>query len=878
VKKPNRIMIYGATGVAGTLIARAAFELKCDIVLGARNPQRLAAAARPLGVTFRAFSLDESATVEALADIDLLLNAAALTSAMSEALIGACLATRTHYLDITGELSVFVAAHRHDAAARESGIMIMPGAGFSIVATDCLAADIASLARGAKYLRFGVAKSDAYSRSSLKTILSGTGDCVIARQAGRLTRIPFGRLERQFDYGKGPRTSLAATLPDVFTAHLTTGIPNIEGYFEASFAAQAAMTFGLAAPFTVGATRLRTVLDTGLSGSPARHPTDAQASVKQVIVTEVEDGWRRSRRLRMTSNDAYTFTAGATAAILQRALCGDLVPGFQTPGKLYGPGLALSIPGTHREDLDAEIGSVAAPDHDNEAIARRPVIGKLDFNDRVAGQSRPETTNGSFHRIAQKFDADAIIVGAGPAGAALAAKLATAGIDTLLLDRAYFPRDKVCGDFVGPAALAELATLGIPVAEIEKTNLIRRGGYVFNGEKLSEYEPRAVDGLPNFGRVIPRIQLDAMILEAARRAGARLQEGVNVTNFRSSNGAAEVIFRASGTERSLRARIVVGADGSSSVIARALRGARHPRADTFIAVRGYTEGPISDLDRCDFCFGSDFFPGYYWVFPVGERAANVGIGMPAQTLPPVEQHLRDLLLARIEADSLTRDRMAESRFSGKIAGWPLATYNPSLKLVGDNVVLLGDAAGLINPINGEGIQYAMLSARWATPVIVNCLQNNSLARQALIGYENTVRHELGVDMAFSRLIVRAIANRTLNPLWLFSLQGFSRAARMNDSYAQVAGGVLSGTAKARELFSPMIVMESAVSLFEEATQQGLSRLSGGSTPPIARGLDVDARSPPSAKSRVQHGVETARWLSELVSAGLQLGAEIVKSR
>jgi hypothetical protein len=76
----------------------------------------------------------------------------------------------------------------------------------------------------------------------------------------------------------------------------------------------------------------------------------------------------------------------------------------------------------------------------------------------------------------------------------------------------------------------------------------------------------------------------------------------------------------------------------------------------------------------------------------------------------------------------------------------------------------------------------------------------------------------------------------------------------------------------------MIVMESAVSLFEEATQQGLSRLSGGSTPPIARGLDVDARSPPSAKSRVQHGVETARWLSELVSAGLQLGAEIVKSR
>jgi geranylgeranyl reductase family protein len=573
----------------------------------------------------------------------------------------------------------------------------------------------------------------------------------------------------------------------------------------------------------------------------------------------------------MTVDDAYGFTAAAVAAILERAIAGNLAPGFQTPGRLYGPGLALSIPGAYRDDPDAR-GRVAIPDHKNEAIGQKLVPRENDFIVPVAPPTPIETAKGSR----REYDADVIVVGAGPAGAALAAKLAAAGIDTLLLDRAHFPRDKVCGDFVGPAALAELATLGIPVAEIEKTNMIRRGGYVFNGEKLSEYEPRTVDGLPNFGRVIPRIQLDAMILAAARRAGARLREGVNVTNFKSINGGAEAIVRAGSTEGSLRARVVVGADGSSSVIARALRGARHPRADTFIAVRGYTEGPIADLDRCDFCFGSDFFPGYYWVFPVGERMANVGIGMPTETLPPVEEHLRDLLVERIKADALTRDRLAGSRISGKIAGWPLATYNPSVKLVGDNVILLGDAAGLINPINGEGIQYALLSARWAAPIILNGLHSNLLTRAALVGYEETVHRELGVDMAYARLVVHAIANRKLSAFWLFSLRAFSRSARMNESYAHVTAGVLSGTAKVRELLSPMIIAESAVSLLEEAVDQSLGLLSDKPGVLRAYGLDAANRVPRSAESGVRQGFDTARWLGRLLSDTLELGAEIAR--
>jgi menaquinone-9 beta-reductase len=861
-------MIYGATGYTGTLIARESVELECEVVLGARDPERLATVARSLALPFRAFSLDDSSAIDAaLDDIDIVLNAAGPFVATSEALIASCLTTRTHYLDVAGELTVFLAAHRHDAASRERGIMIMPGAGFLIVASDCLAADIATVAPGAKYLRLGLTQSTMFSRSSLKTLFGEARDRVVITQAKNLTQIRVGRLERQFDYGEGPRTSLAVTLADVFTAHLTTGIQNIEGYVEASPGVRTGMAFAMGFGAALGATQLRKVVDFGLSAWPERPLAVARGAAKQVVVAEAEDNWRRTRRLRITTDDGYSFTARAAKAILQRAICGDLATGFQTPGKLYGPSLALSIPGTCREDLDVHRDGIASPADEIKEIPQKRLC-HIDYP--IVAPAPFKTAKGSPRQPSQNYDAEVIVVGAGPSGASLAAKLASNGVDTLLLDRAYFPRDKVCGDFVGPVGLAELATLGIPKAEIEKTNLIRRGGFILNGEKLSEYEPRGPDGLPKLGRVIPRIKLDAMILQAACRAGARLREGVNVTNFNSSHGAAEVTSRSANGEEALRARLVVGADGSSSVIARALRGARHPRADTFIAVRGYTEGRISDHDRCDFCFSSDFFPGYYWIFPAGEGTANIGIGMPAKTLPPVEEHLRNLLQDRIRADAMPRDRLSDSKISGKIVGWPLATYNPSLRLVGDNVILLGDAAGLINPINGEGIQYALLSARWAAPIVLNRLGSDSLSRQSLVGYEETVRRELGVDLAFARLIVRAISNRTFNPFWLFSLRGFSRAARMNESYAQLTAGVLAGTVKARELLSPTIVAESTVSLLEEAVHQGLDLLSERPRALRSSGLDVPIQTPTSA-------ADTARWLGSLLSASFQLGSEIVKS-
>jgi short subunit dehydrogenase-like uncharacterized protein len=341
-------MIYGATGFTGGLIASAVRDLQCEVVLAGRNAGKLATVAR--GKAIRAFSLDGPRRIaEALNDIDVVLNAAGPFVTTARSLIAACLEADTHYLDVTGELSVFVAAHRQDAAARRRGIMIMPGIGFWIVASDCLAAEIAALLPQAKYLRLGCSRSELLSRGSLRTVMSELRDKIIIRRLGRLVPVPIGRLDHQFDYGEGKRASTAVSLPDVFTAYLTTGIPNIETYLEAGPLGRTAGALGVRFAAALRRTPLRPLLDLGLDTWPERPSLHARQAARQVLVAEAEDCWRQMRVLRMVTSDGYSFTAAAAAAVMKRVLSGEFAPGFQTPGKLYGPRLAFGIHGTHCE-------------------------------------------------------------------------------------------------------------------------------------------------------------------------------------------------------------------------------------------------------------------------------------------------------------------------------------------------------------------------------------------------------------------------------------------------------------------------------------------------------------------------------------------------
>lgn len=408
--------------------------------------------------------------------------------------------------------------------------------------------------------------------------------------------------------------------------------------------------------------------------------------------------------------------------------------------------------------------------------------------------------------IAPGLDADVIVVGAGPAGAAVAAHLARDGWSVLLLDRQRFPRDKVCGDFVGPVALLELQALGIDTeADYRATNSIWSAALYADGKELIARPIPALDRLPAYGRCIPRFILDEWVLASARRAGAAVVEGYTAVRYDIAPDAASLVVKTEEGERLLHAHLIIGADGSSSAIGRQLRGAAPADRTRIIAARAYYEDYAGPSDRADLYFTGESFPGYYWLFPTGKRTANVGVGMVLETYPPKTEHLRDMMLRLVEQDPALRSRLAPAKMVGKIVGWPLSTYDPSAPLVDERVLLIGDAAGFINPLNGEGIQYALLSARWAADCASAALQSANFSRQALQPYATRAEHELRFDMAFAGMIVECIRNRHLNGVWLKLLGAIAARARVDPRYAEVCGAVLAGIVPSNRALSARVI-------------------------------------------------------------------------
>jgi menaquinone-9 beta-reductase len=412
-------------------------------------------------------------------------------------------------------------------------------------------------------------------------------------------------------------------------------------------------------------------------------------------------------------------------------------------------------------------------------------------------------------RAVRPFDCDVAVVGAGPAGASTAAHLSRSGLSVWLLDQKRFPRDKVCGDLVGPVALAELAGLGLDLRpDYGATNQVRRAALAVNGEVLITSSLPEVGALPPFGRVVPRLELDTWIVDAARAAGARLLEGQRAARMEHvADGVSLGIVEGRST-RSIRTRVVIGADGSTSRTAEWLRGRPLDKRRRMIAVRAYYDGVEGPSDRADLYFAERSFPGYFWIFPTGGGRANVGIGTVLRTAPPSADHLRDLLLALVREDRAIARRLGAARLDGKVVGWPLTTFDHRLPIVGDRMVLVGDAAGLINPLNGEGIQYALLAGRWAAHVVAQALRRGDCSSASLSPYARTVANGLRYDMALAQMIVELIRNRSLNAVWLRSLKVLAARARADPAYARIAGGVLAGLLPASDLVSRRVLLGS----------------------------------------------------------------------
>ncbi len=327
-------LLYGANGYTGELVAEEACRRGLRPILAGRNPEALGRVASRLGVPYRVVGLeDEAALVEALEDVELVLNCAGPFSHTFRPMMRACLKAGIPYLDINGELEVFEALRSHDEEAKRAGVMLLPGVGCDVVPTDCLAVHLKRRLPGARRLVLGFAMTAGPSRGTAAAMLEmgvSTSHCVV-RQDEQL--VSSSRKAREFDFGTGsPHKAICVPWGDLCTAFHSTGIPNIEVY-------------------GVYPTALKAILDnvirSGIRG-PTREELEHGASY---FVGEVEDDAGHKAVSRLVGPNAYTFTARTAVLAAEQVLQGRIRPGFQTPSRMFGAEFVLKVRDVSLVDL-----------------------------------------------------------------------------------------------------------------------------------------------------------------------------------------------------------------------------------------------------------------------------------------------------------------------------------------------------------------------------------------------------------------------------------------------------------------------------------------------------------------------------------------------
>lgn len=373
-------------------------------------------------------------------------------------------------------------------------------------------------------------------------------------------------------------------------------------------------------------------------------------------------------------------------------------------------------------------------------------------------------------------DADVVVVGAGPAGATAAHYLASVGLDVVVLDKARFPRDKICGDGLTPRAVAELVRAGVSIDESD--GWIRNVGLrVVGGGHRIEIPWPELSSYPSYGLARSRMSFDHLLVEHARTSGATILEGMSVTEpvldertGRIAGVRARVLDadgRRTGEERTFRAPVVMAADGVSSRLATAMGIAKRNDRPMGVAVRTYFESPRHDdswmeshLELWDGRPGeSNLMPGYGWIFALGDGTVNVGLGSVSSSAAATKVDYKDLF-QRWMANVPAEWGFTEESQRGPVRGAALPMAFNRSPLYDRGLMLLGDAGGMVSPFNGEGIAYAMQAARVAADTVAQALTRptDSARERALQRYAQVMKDDIGGYYRLGTYFVRLIEN------------------------------------------------------------------------------------------------------------------------
>ncbi len=349
--KHKRFLLYGATGYTGVLTARLAKQQGMTPILSGRDQDKLARLAAELGFEHRTVSLNQPARLDdALADVDVVAHMAGPFSQTCAPMLAACLRTGTHYIDITGEYPVMEYCAKAGPVAAEKGIMLLPGAGFDVVPSDCLAAYVGAKLPAAVHLTLGFSGMTRVSRGTAKTALSFVGLAAAARRGGRIVRHrePF---RHQLDFGAGPVDVVAVNWGDISTAYHSTGIPDIDVFFEATPQLEKLSSVNPAVGWVLRRRLIQRFLQSRIDRRPAGPDEAERARGSAVIMAEAVDGKRRCFAARLKTPEPYSLTAETALEIVRRIQRGDFKPGFQTPSLAYGADFILEFAGIEREDV-----------------------------------------------------------------------------------------------------------------------------------------------------------------------------------------------------------------------------------------------------------------------------------------------------------------------------------------------------------------------------------------------------------------------------------------------------------------------------------------------------------------------------------------------
>ena len=326
----KKLMIYGATGYTGRMVAEQASTAGTPLILAGRSEATLVPLAATLGVEYLVFALEDPTLIDrSLGEVGVLLNCAGPFAKTADMLMRACIRNGIHYLDVAAELDGYHLAEVLDIEAKDAGVMLLPGSGGSVAMLGCLAGHAVARTKDPKRIRVAMHVTGELSRGSAISAMGSVTAQTLARAGGTLVAQSAGSISR-FDFGKGPVDCFQVTLPDLITIWRSTSMPDIQTFVHVT---------GNAFP------------QGDLSALPDGPSEQERMANQYQAVVEVANADGEVVRSVLNTVNGYTFTATAAAQASRRVLGGEVRPGFQTPAMLFGNGFAETIADTTIVDL-----------------------------------------------------------------------------------------------------------------------------------------------------------------------------------------------------------------------------------------------------------------------------------------------------------------------------------------------------------------------------------------------------------------------------------------------------------------------------------------------------------------------------------------------